>query len=132
MKKKRKANYYAKSTGTGSIAPIRTGQTAKTGYSIEDPLYPGKKDRVDKEEQKKFLSALGGAFKKRKEEEAEQKRIEEEEAERRIERERKLKKMPKMIVPDLGPDFRHEVKLQQSEEQKMEQLRKMAQRRQKM
>ena len=127
MKKKRKGTYYAKGSGTGGINPIRSHGAAQSGYSIEEPSYGKKKvEKADKEKQKKFLAALGGAFKKKKEVEAEERRIKEAQIRRIKEAEGKLKEMPKMIVPDLGPDFRHEVKFEQSEEQKMKDLRKMS------
>jgi hypothetical protein len=120
MKQRKEQKLYSRGATSGSVEPIKSHQALKTGYSIENTeVLPALKEKVDKEEQAKFKSAMGDAFKKLKEKKLQ-------EAEEKIKKEKGLKKMPKMIIPDLGPDFRHEVKLDASEEAQMEKLRKMA------
>ena len=107
-----------RTSGSGSIEPIKLHSTLKTGYSPEHNTGTSG-EKVDREKQEKFRASMGEAFKKIKEQKKE-------EAGKKELSSKDLKKMPKMIVPDLGPDFRHEVKFNSSEEGKMEMLRRFA------
>jgi hypothetical protein len=119
MKKGRQKLFYPSESTGSSVNPVSSSRTsAQKPYSFQ---MENKKDIVDPEEQKKFMATMGGALKKLKEA-----RREEEELERkRLLQEKELKKMPKMIVPDLGPDFRHEVKFRQTDEASQEFIRRI-------
>lgn len=119
MKKGRQKLFYPSGSTGSTINPVSSSRTsAQKPYSsqIQD-----KKDRVDPEEQKKFMATMGGALKNLKE----AKKEEEEKERRRLLQERELKKMPKMIVPDLGPDFRHEVKFSRTDGASQEFIRQI-------
>ena len=117
MKKGRQKLFYPSGSTGSTINPVSSSRTsAQKPYSSQ---MENKKDRVDPEEQKKFMATMGGALKKLKEA-----KKEEEELERKIQ-EKELKKMPKMIVPDLGPDFRHEVKFRHTDEASQEFIRRI-------
>lgn len=119
MKKGRQKLFYPSGSTGSSINPVSSSRTSpQKPYSSQ---MENKKDRVDPEEQKKFMATMGGALKKLKE----AKREEEELERKRLLQEKELRKMPKMIVPDLGPDFRHEVKFRQTDEASHEFIRRI-------
>ena len=121
MKSRKEKTLYPSGGGSGSsVGSIHS--SAKSGRSWTSPHFQNPKEKVDSEEQKKFMSLMGGSLKKLKQ----AKREEEERKHLQEEKEKHLKKLPKMIVPDLGPDFRHEVKFDQTDEGQEEMLRRMA------
>ncbi len=119
MKKGRQKLFYP-STSTGSaVNPVSSSRTSpQKPYSSQ---VHNKKDRVDPEEQKKFMATMGEALKKFKD----AKKEEEEREKKRLIQEKELKKMPKMIIPDLGPDLRHEVKFTHTDESGREFMRRI-------
>jgi len=119
MKKGRQKLFYPSGSTGSTINPVSSSRTSpQKPYSSQ---IQNKKDRVDPEEQKKFMETMGGALKKFKEE----KKEEEERERKRLLQEKELKKMPKMIIPDLGPDFRHEVKFTHTDEGSQEFMRRI-------
>ncbi|MEQ8188621.1 MAG: hypothetical protein ABRQ39_11685 [Candidatus Eremiobacterota bacterium] len=119
MKKGRQKLFYPSGAAGSKINPVSSSRTSpQKPYSSQ---IQNKKDRVDPEEQKKFMETMGGALHKLKEE----KKEEEERERKRLIQEKELKKMPKMIIPDLGPDFRHEVKFTHTDEGSQEFMRRI-------
>ncbi len=119
MKKGRQKLFYPSASTGSSINPVSSSRTSlQKPYSSQ---LQNKKDRVDPEEQKKFMATMGGALKRLKE----TKKEEEERERKRLIQEKELRKMPRMIVPDLGPDFRHEVKFSHTDESSQEFMRRI-------
>ena len=117
MKYRRQDLPQTGSSGNSSISPIRkVSSSSNYVRNSEDVII----DNVNREEQDKFMKAMGGAFRKAKEEKREFE-------EKKPVQNEKLKKMPAMIVPDLGPDFRHEVKFNQSCEGQQVNLKRISQ-----
>jgi len=117
MKYKRENLPHTGSSGHSSISPIKKVSSSITYLQNSQDL---SSDNVNKEEQGKFMKAMGGAFKKARDEKREA-------MEKRPLNNGNLKKMPAMIVPDLGPDFRHEVKFTQSNEGQEINLKRISQ-----
>ncbi len=119
MKKGRQKLFYPSGSTGNTINPVSSSRTSpQKPYSSQ---IQNKKDRVDPEEQKKFMATMGVALKKLNE----AKKEEEERERKRLIQEKELKKMPKMIIPDLGPDFRHEVKFTHADESGKEFMRRI-------